>query len=227
MAVRTATISSFPTFIARQIAPSHGLQCFRAASMRSLRPRRTPAHWGPRRPLPPEKQKRSTPSSAKRRIESKGGMPAASSTIIGTPRFFVIGRARSRRSSVQVVYTMAVSGPRAAARSSTWSTSTRRAPTRRIELSQTTRPPSRITSPFRPVVSGSCQTAFGSSPPMQAAVPAAMAPAAPEVTIPDSAPESSASFRPAASCSSNMSTKCFPAASAARRTSGSWSEPLR
>ena len=56
---------------------------------------------------------------------------------------------------------------------------------------------------------------------------AQMAAAAPEVTIPDSAPESSASRFPAARCSSNISTKCCAAASTARRTSGSSREPLR
>jgi len=60
-----------------------------------------------------------------------------------------------------------------------------------------------------------------------AAVADAIAPAAPEVTMPDSAPESSASRFPAARCSSKISTKCFEASCFAARTSGSSSEPLR
>ena len=60
---------------------------------------------------------------------------------------------------------------------------------------------------FSPVVSGSCQIFWGSLPAMHAAVEAAIAPAAPEVIIPDSAPVSSASLRPTARCSSIMLTK--------------------
>ena len=59
---------------------------------------------------------------------------------------------------------------------------------------------------------------FRIGPAMQPAVAAAIAPAAPEVTMPDSAPDSSASFRPAACWSSKMSTKCWAASSMALRT---------
>ena len=52
-------------------------------------------------------------------------------------------------------------------------------------------------------------------------------PAEPDVTIPDSAPESSAKRRPAARCNSNMSTKWWEASSMARRTSGNSREALR
>ena len=64
-------------------------------------------------------------------------------------------------------------------------------------------------------------------PAMQAAAAEAIAPAEPEVTIPDSAPESSARRLPAPRCSSKMSTKCFAASCLATRTSGSSSDPLR
>ena len=101
------------------------------------------------------------------------------------------------------------------------------APVNRIALSKALRPPSMTTSFFMPAVSGSCHTFFGSVPAMQPAVAAAMAPAAPEVTMPDSAPDSCANFLPAACCSSKISTKCRAASSMARRTSGSSNEPLK
>ena len=85
---------------------------------------------------------------------------------------------------------MAVCGVRAEGKSSTVCAITSLAPVRRIALSNALRPPMITTSPFSPVVSGNCQTRFGSVPAMQPAVAHAMAPAAPEVTIPDSAPES-------------------------------------
>lgn len=62
---------------------------------------------------------------------------------------------------------------------------------------------------------------------MQAAVAAAMAPAEPDVIMPDSAPESAARRLPTAACSSNISTNCREAASIASRTSGITREPLR
>ena len=65
------------------------------------------------------------------------------------------------------------------------------APVSRMALSKALRPPAMTTSCFIPVVSGSCQISLSSVPAMQAAVAAAMAPAEPEVTIPDSAPVSS------------------------------------
>jgi hypothetical protein len=101
------------------------------------------------------------------------------------------------------------------------------APVSRMALSKALRPPSMTTSFFMPVVSGSCQTLAGSVPAMHPAVAAAMAPAAPELTMPDSAPDNSASFRPAAFCSSKMSTKWWAASSMARRTSGSSRDPLK
>ena len=48
---------------------------------------------------------------------------------------------------------------------------------------------------------------------MQAAVAAAIAPAAPEVTMPDSAPVNSAKRRPTARCKSSMLTKYCAASS--------------
>ena len=150
-----------------------------------------PEHCGPRSPLPPEKQNRSMPICAYVFRFSIGGMPAASSSISGTPAFFVTASAAFSRSPSQVVYTIAVRSVRAPARSSTLPTTTSFAPANRIALSNALRPPSMTTSFFMPVVSGSCQTLFGSVPAMQPAVAAAIAPAAPEVTMPDSAPDSS------------------------------------
>ena len=74
--------------------------------------------------------------------------------------------------------------------------STSFAPVSRIALSKALRPPDMITSFLRPVVSGSCQMSLSSVPAMHPAVETAMAPAAPEVIIPDSAPVSSANRRP-------------------------------
>jgi len=68
---------------------------------------------------------------------------------------------------------------------------------------------------------------LGSDPAKHAAVAATMAPAAPDVTIPDSAPESSASRFPTPRCNSNISTKFSAGSCFACRTSGSSSEPLR
>jgi len=65
------------------------------------------------------------------------------------------------------------------------------APVSRMALSKALRPPAMTTSFFKPVVSGSCQISLSSAPAMQAAVAAAIAPADPEVTMPDSAPVSS------------------------------------
>ena len=186
-----------------------------------------PEHCGPRSPLPPEKQNRSIPICAYVFRFSIGGIPAASSSSSGTPAFFVTARAAFSRSPSQVVYTIAVRSVRAPARSSTLPTTTSFAPANRMALSNALRPPSMTTSFFMPVVSGSCHTLFGSVPAMQPAVAAAIAPAAPEVTMPDSAPDSCASFRPAAFCSSKMSTKCWAASAIARLTSGSSSEPLK
>src|SRR4030088_2523256 len=64
-------------------------------------------------------------------------------------------------------------------------------------------------------------------PAVQAAVEAPLPPAAPEVIIPDSAPVSSASLRPAARCSSTMLTKWCEASVWAARTSGNCSDPLK
>ena len=80
--------------------------------------------------------------------------------------------------------------------SSGFSTRTNFAPVRRMALSNALRPPTMMTSCFSPVVSGSCQIFCGSVPAMHAAVAAAIAPAAPEVIIPDSAPVNSANLRP-------------------------------
>ena len=71
-------------------------------------------------------------------------------------------------------------------------------PARRMALSNTLRPPTMTTSFFSPSVLGSCQTLSGSVPAMHPAVATAMAPAAPEVIMPDSAPVSSARRLPAA-----------------------------
>src|SRR5947207_1409033 len=58
---RRPTISSFPTLSGLPIVSSYGLLFIRAASIRSWRPSRSPAHCGPRSPLPPLKQTRSNP----------------------------------------------------------------------------------------------------------------------------------------------------------------------
>ncbi len=92
---------------------------------------------------------------------------------------------------------MAVFSLMALASSSGESTSTSFAPVRRMALSNALLPPAMTTSCFSPVVSGSCQICRSLSPAMHAAVAAAMAPAEPEVTMPDSAPVNSASRRPA------------------------------
>ena len=76
------------------------------------------------------------------------------------------------------------------------------APVSRMALSNALRPPTMMTSCFRPVVSGSCQMFLSSVPAMHPAVAAAMAPAEPEVTMPDSAPVSSDKRRPTARCRS-------------------------
>ena len=96
-----------------------------------------------------------------------------------------------------------------------------------MALSKALRPPAMTTSCFIPVVSGSCQISLSSVPAMQAAVAAAMAPAEPEVTMPDSAPVSSDRRRPTARWRSSMFTKYSPASSWAWRTSGNSSDPLR
>src|SRR5437016_13939559 len=77
------------------------------------------------------------------------------------------------------------------------------------------------------VVSGSCQIYFGSLPAMHAAAADAIAPAAPEVTMPASAPVNSARRRLAACCNSNMLTKYSAASRCAACTSGNSSEPLK
>ena len=97
----------------------------------------------------------------------------------------------------------------------------------RMALSKALRPPAMTTSCFIPVVSGSCQISLSSVPAMQAAVAAAMAPAEPEVTMPDSAPVSSDRRRPTARWSSSMFTKYSLASCWAWRTSGNSSDPLR
>jgi hypothetical protein len=102
---------------------------------------------------------------------------------------------------------MAVFGVRADGRSSTVWAITSLAPASRMALSNGLRPSIITTSFFRPVVSGSCQTFFGSDPAMQAAVAEAIAPADPDVTMPDSAPDIFERYRPTPACSSNMSTK--------------------
>ena len=94
----------------------------------------------------------------------------------------------------------------APARSARLGASTSLPPARRSALSKAFRPPSMTTSFFRPVVSGSCQILSGSVPAITAATAVDMAAAAPEVTMPNSAPEISASRLPAACCNSNMST---------------------
>ena len=53
MALTMPTISSLLTFMARAKA-WWGALFMKAAAMRSLRPRRMPAVWGPRMILPPE-----------------------------------------------------------------------------------------------------------------------------------------------------------------------------
>ncbi len=107
------------------------------------------------------------------------------------------------------------------------STRTNFAPASRMALSNALRPPTMMTSCFIPVGSGSCQIFCGSLPAMHAAVEAAIAPAAPLVTKPDSAPVNSASFRPAARCRSTMLTKWCEASACAARTSGNCNDPLK
>src|SRR5213595_1226325 len=97
----------------------------------------------------------------------------------------------------------------------------------RSALSNALLPPTMMTSCFSPVVSGSCQIYFGSLPAMHAAAADAMAPAAPEVTMPASAPVNSARRRLAACCNSNMFTKYSEASRCAARTSGNSNEPLK
>src|SRR5437868_8502750 len=58
-------------------------------------------------------------------------------------------------------------------------------------------------------------------------VAAAIAPAAPEVMNPDSAPVNSDKRLPTARCNSSMLTKCCAASTCACRTSGNSSDPLR
>jgi hypothetical protein len=99
-------------------------------------------------------------------------------------------------------------------------------PAARMALSNEMRPPNITTSCFMPVVSGNCQILAGSVPAMQAAVATAIAAAAPEVTIPDSAPESSARRFATPRSNSHMSTKCKAASCLAAFTSGSSSEAL-
>ena len=72
-----------------------------------------------------------------------------------------------------------------------------------------------------PSVNGSRSILTGSLPATQAAVPSATAAALPQVTMPHSAPVSSAMRRPAASISSSRLTNWREAASIASRTCGS------
>ena len=66
---------------------------------------------------------------------------------------------------------------------------------------------------------GQLPECLSSVPAMQAAVAAAIAPAAPEVTIPDSAPVNSAKPSAHPRCNSSMLTKCCAASTWAWRTS--------
>ena len=80
------------------------------------------------------------------------------------------------------------------------------------------------TSFFMPRVSGNRPILPGSSPVMQAAVPSNSPAAAPEVTIPASAPVSSAITLLAPACSSAISTQKAPASVMAAATSV-WRKP--
>ena len=71
-----------------------------------------------------------------------------------------------------------------------------------------------------PSVNGSRSIFSGSLPATQAAVPSATAAALPQVTIPDSAPVSSARRRPAAAISSSRLTNQREASAIASRTCG-------
>src|ERR1700677_4804516 len=84
-----------------------------------------------------------------------------------------------------------------------------------------------ITSCFKPVVSGSCQIYLSLLPAIHAAVAADIAPAEPEVTMPDSAPVNSDKRRPTPRCKSNILTKYSDASSCVGRTSGNSGDPLR
>ena len=73
------------------------------------------------------------------------------------------------------MYTIAVFSLMAAGSSSFVRTTTSFAPAARMALSKALRPPIMMTSPFIPVVSGSCQIFAGSVPAIQAAAPVAIA----------------------------------------------------
>ena len=76
-----------------------------------------------------------------------------------------------------------------------------------MALSNALRPPIMIDFTLQAGCVGQLPDIFRIGPGDAAAVAEAIAPAEPEVTIPDSAPESFARSRPAAACNSNMSTK--------------------
>ena len=79
-------ISSLLTLLVRQRVSPIGQLLSLAASIRSLRPSRSPEDCGPRRPLPPENATRSNPSLVNRQRLSTGGMSAAASISVGMLR---------------------------------------------------------------------------------------------------------------------------------------------
>jgi len=91
--------------------------------------------------------------------------------------------------------------------SSAVSASTSLAPVSRMALSNAPSAADPDDFVFQSSGVGSCQIYFASLPAMQAAVAEAIAPAAPDVTIPAFSASNSASRRLAACCSSNMLTK--------------------
>ena len=76
-------MSSLPTFIMRPIVPQCGFAFNFAASIRSLRPSKSPVSFGPRIALPPLSAIKSKPSLKYSAMRPTGGTSAAASISVG------------------------------------------------------------------------------------------------------------------------------------------------